>query len=67
MKYLRGCLIIAKYNILDRDIWSSFETYRQHFYRFANLAIDFIKIIFTKTQLAFGLFLQNRDFHDVRN
>ena len=67
MKYLRGRLIIAKCNILDQDIWSSFETYQQHFYRFAYLAFDFIKIIFVKTQLAFGLFLQNRDSYDVCN
>ena len=34
MNYLRGRLIIAKYIIFNRGIWLSFETYRQHFYRF---------------------------------
>ena len=42
MKYLRIRLIIAKYIIIDRGIWSSFETYRLHFYGFVNLAFDFI-------------------------
>ena len=49
MKYLRGRLVIAKYITLNRGIRSLFETYRQYFYRFANLAIKFIKIIREKT------------------
>ena len=67
MKYQRGRLIIAKYITFKCTIRSLFETYRQHFYRFANLAFDFIKILFAKIQLAFELFLQNRDFYEVSN
>ena len=67
MNYLRGRLIIAKYIIFDRGIWLSFETYRQHFYRFANLAFDCIMVILAKIQLAFELFLQNRDSYKVCN
>ena len=63
MKYLRGRLIKAKYIIFNRGIRSSFETYRHHFYRFDNLAFDFIETIFAKIQLAFESFLQNRDFY----
>ena len=58
MKYLRGRLIIAKYITFNRGIRSSFETNRQQFYRFANLAINFIETSFAKMQLAFELFLQ---------
>ena len=57
MKYLRGNLIIAKYITFNRGIRSSFETYRQHFYRFANLAFDFIEMSFATMQVAFELFL----------
>ena len=68
MKYLRGHLIIAKHITFNRTIRSSFETYRLHFYRFANLAFDFIKIFFAKIQLAFELFLQNRgDSYEICN
>ena len=67
MKYQRGRLIIAKYITFKRAIRSLFETYRQHFYRFANLAFDFIKILFAKIQLAFELFLQNRYSYEVSN
>ena len=67
MKYLRGRLIKAKYITFKRGIRSLFETYRQHFYRFANLAFDFSKILFAKIQLAFELFLQNRDSYEVSN
>ena len=56
MKYLRGHITTAKYITFNRGICSLFETYRQHFYRFANLALDFIKTIFAKIQLAFELF-----------
>ena len=55
------------YTTFNRGIRSSFETYRQHFKRFANLAFDFIKILFTKIQLAFELFLQNQDSYEVCN
>ena len=48
MNYLRGRLIIAKYIIFNRGIRLSFETYRQHFYRFANLAFDCIVVILAK-------------------
>ena len=74
MKYQRGRLIIAKYiqrgrliQTFKRAIWSLFETHRQHFYGFANLAFDFIKILFAKIQLAFELFLQNKDSYEVSN
>ena len=65
MKHQRGRLIIAKYIIFKRAIRSLFETYRQHFYKFANLAFDFIKILFAKIQLTYDLFLQNRDSFEV--
>ena len=65
MDYLRGRLIIAKYIIFNRGIRFSFETYRQHFYRFANLAFDCIMVILAKVQLAFELFLQNRHSYKV--
>ena len=67
MKYIRGHLIIAKYITFNRGIRLLFETYHQHFYRFVDLALDFIKIIFAKMQLAFELFQQNRDFNKVCN
>ena len=67
MQYQRGRLIIAKYITFKRAIRSLFETYCQHFYRFANLAFDFFKILFAKVQLAFELFLQNRDSYEVSN
>ena len=67
IKYLRGCLIIAKYIILNRGIRSSFESYRQHFYTFAKLAFDLIRISFVKRQFALKLFLQNKDFYEVCN
>ena len=67
MKYLRGRLIIAKYIIFNRGLRSSFVSFRQHFCRFANLAFDFITIVFAKIQLAFELFLQNRDSYEVCN
>ena len=67
MKYLRGHLTIAKYITFNCGICSLFETYRQHFYRFANLALDSIKTIFTKIQLAFKLFQQDRDSYEVCN
>ena len=67
MKYLRGGLIIVKYITFNRHIRSFFETYRQHFYRFANLALDSIKIISTKTQLALELFRQNKDSYEAWN
>ena len=67
MNYLRGRLIIAKYSTFKRAIRSLFETYCQHFYRFANLTFDFIKILFAKIQLAFKLFLQNRNSYEVSN
>ena len=59
--------MIAKYTIFDRGFRSSFETYRQEFYTFAKLAVDFIKIIFAKIQLVFDLFLRNRDSFKVCN
>ena len=67
MKYLRGRLIIAKYITFKHGIPSLLKTYRQHFYRFANLAFNFIKILFAKILLAFELFLQNRDSYEVSN
>ena len=67
MKYLRGHLIIVKYITFNCGIRSLFESYRQDFYRFANLALDFIKIILAKIQLAFELFLHNRDSYEVCN
>ena len=67
MNYLRGRLIKAKYIIFNRGIRFSFETYRQHFYRFANLAFDCIRVILAKIQLTYGLFLQNRDSYKVCN
>ena len=68
MKYAWGRLIIAKYITFKRAVRSLFETYRQHFCRFANLAFDFIKILFTTIQLAFEWFeLQNRDSYQVGN
>ena len=67
MKYLCGRLIIAKYITFNRGIRYSFETYQKHFYRFANLAFDFIKIIFAKIQLAFELFLQNKNSYEDCN
>ena len=67
INYLRGRLVTAKYVTFNRAIRSSFEIYRQQFYKFANLAYDFHKIIFAKTQLAFELFLQNTDSYEVRN
>ena len=67
MKYLRGRLIIAKYITFKRAIRLLFETYRQHFYRFANLAFDFVKICFTTIHLASELFLQNKDSYEVSN
>ena len=68
MNYLRaGRFITAKYIIFNRGIRLSFETYCQHFYRFANLAFDCIMVILAKIQLAFELFLQNRDFYKVCN
>ena len=67
MKYPRGRLIIAKYITFNRGIRSSFETYRQHFYRFTQVALDVIKLIFAKMQLAFELFLQNRYSYEVCN
>ena len=48
MKYLRGRLIKAKYITFKRGIRSLFETYRQHFYRFANLAFDFSRFFSRK-------------------
>ena len=57
MKYLRGRLMVAKYIAFHRDVQSSFQTYRQHFYSFANLAFDFITIIIATIQLAIELFL----------
>ena len=48
MNYLLGRLIIAKYIIFNRGIRLSFETYRQHFYSFANLAFDCIMVILRK-------------------
>ena len=67
MKYPLGRLIIAKYITFNRGIRSSFKIYPHLFYRFANFAFDFIKIIFAKIQLAFELFLQNRDSYEVCN
>ena len=64
---LRGRFIIAKYIVFNRGIWSSFESYRQHFYRFANLAFDFIKIIFVKILLTFELFPQKGDSYEICN
>ena len=46
MKYLRGRSIIAKHITFNLGIRSLLETYRQHFYGFAKLAFDVIKIIF---------------------
>ena len=40
----------------NRGIQSLFETYRQHFYRFANLALNFIKVFFAKIQIALSCF-----------
>ena len=67
MNYLRGCLVIAKYIIFNRGIRLSFETYRQHFYRFADLAFDCIMIISAKLRLAFELFLQIKHSYKVCN
>ena len=67
MKYLHGRLIVAKYITFNRGIRSSFETYRQHFYEFVNLAFHFVTIIYVKIQLAFGLFVQNRVSYEVCN
>ena len=67
MKYLCGRPVIAKYITFNRGIPTLFENYRQHFYRFANLAFDFIQIIFAKTQLGFELFLQSTDSKEVCN
>ena len=67
MNYLRGRLIKAKYIIFNRCIQLSFETYRQHFNRFADLAFDCIRVILAKIQLTFGLFLQIKDSYKVCN
>ena len=67
MNYLRGRLITAKYIIFNRGIRLSFEAYRQHFYRFTNLAFDCIMVNLAKIRLAFELFLQNRDSYKVCN
>ena len=67
MKYLHGRFLITKYIIFDRGIRSSFETYRQDFYKFANLAFDFVTRLFRKIQFAFKLFLQNKDSDEVCN
>ena len=37
------------------------------FFRLTYFAFNFIKVIFVKIQLAFELFLQNRDFYEVSN
>ena len=58
MNYLCGRLITAKYIIFNRVIRLSFE---------ANLAFHCIMVILAKIQLAFELFLQNRDFYKVCN
>ena len=58
MKYLRGCLIVAKFIIFSCGMQTLFETCHQHFYRFASKAFDFIKIIFAKIHLALRCFCE---------
>ena len=58
MKYLRGRLIIAKHNFItfNRGIHSSFETYRQDFYRFANLDLILSRFFSQKYNLRLSCF-----------
>ena len=63
MKYLRVGIIVAKHDTFHRGIQSSFKTYCQHFYRFADLALDFVKIIFAKIQIGFEFFFCEIEIH----
>ena len=65
MIYIRGRLIASKYIIFNRGIRLPLQSYRQHFHKFVDLAFDFIKIVFSKIQLAFELFPQNRDSNKI--
>ena len=56
MKYLRGCLIIAKHILLSIAAFG---------HRLKLNASIFTYV--AKIQLAFELFLQNRDFYEVCN
>ena len=63
MKYLRGRLIIAKHKItFNRGIRSSFETYRQDFYRFANLALILSRFFSRKYNLRLSYFRKTEIF-----
>ena len=69
MKYLRGCLILAKHIIL-----LSIAAFGHRLKLIASIFTDsltwlliFIENLFVKIQLAFELFLQNRDSYEVCN
>ena len=70
IEYMQLCHIHLYQKIARRKVArvnAALETYRQYFYRFVNLAFDFIKIFFAKIQIAFELFLHNRDSYEVYN
>ena len=68
MNYLHGRLIINS-KVYYFQSWHSVIVWNLSlaFFRFANLAFNCIMVILAKTQLAFELFLKNKDSYKVCN